>query len=238
MLSVKPWKPEAVLYLFGGVYLCMVAGGILIGLIYPATAKSNEMTFSGSALSILCFHGAALVLIGIFVRKHRVTWKAAFGFLNRWKYSIGLGCLGCIAFFFIGQGLQDFSIWLLKIITHKEPARQAAVTALGTADSWSQQIFMLVTMVLLAPVVEEILFRGILYPLIKQAGFPKIAFLGVSLLFAAVHFTPAIFLPLFVLALLLTWLYERTDNLLAPITAHSLFNATGFVLFYWQKYHQ
>ena len=40
----------------------------------------------------------------------------------------------------------------------------------------------------------------------------------------------AIFLPLFVLALALTWLYEKTDNLLAPITAHALFNAVNFTL--------
>jgi membrane protease YdiL (CAAX protease family) len=32
-------------------------------------------------------------------------------------------------------------------------------------------------------------------------------------------------LPLAVLALVLTVLYERTNNLLAPITAHMLFNA-------------
>jgi len=46
-----------------------------------------------------------------------------------------------------------------------------------------------------------------------------------------------IFLPLFALAMLLTLLYERTNNLLAPITAHSLFNALNFALYYiLQKY--
>ena len=35
-------------------------------------------------------------------------------------------------------------------------------------------------------------------------------------------------MPLAVLALVLTALYERTDNLLAPITAHALFNALNF----------
>ena len=35
-------------------------------------------------------------------------------------------------------------------------------------------------------------------------------------------------LALFVLALALTWLYDRTDNLLVPITAHALFNAANF----------
>jgi membrane protease YdiL (CAAX protease family) len=36
------------------------------------------------------------------------------------------------------------------------------------------------------------------------------------------------FVPLAMLALVLTMLYERTDNLLAPITAHVLFNALNF----------
>ena len=37
-------------------------------------------------------------------------------------------------------------------------------------------------------------------------------------------------LPLFVLALALTWLYDRTDGLLAPVMAHGLFNAANVVL--------
>ena len=37
-------------------------------------------------------------------------------------------------------------------------------------------------------------------------------------------------MPLFVLALVLTWLYEKTDSLLAPIAAHALFNAANLVL--------
>jgi membrane protease YdiL (CAAX protease family) len=35
---------------------------------------------------------------------------------------------------------------------------------------------------------------------------------------------------LFLLALVLTWLYEKTDNLLAPITAHAFFNAVNLIL--------
>ena len=35
-----------------------------------------------------------------------------------------------------------------------------------------------------------------------------------------------------VLALLLNWLYEKTDNLLAPIAAHVAFNAINFTLFF------
>ena len=51
---------------------------------------------------------------------------------------------------------------------------------------------------------------------------------GTSLLFAAVHMNLVTFVPLATLAVVLTMLYERTDNLLAPITAHVLFNALNF----------
>jgi membrane protease YdiL (CAAX protease family) len=54
-------------------------------------------------------------------------------------------------------------------------------------------------------------------------------------LFALIHHNPPIFLSLFVLALVLTWLYEKTDNLLAPITAHALFNAANLILLHFNQ---
>ena len=95
--------------------------------------------------------------------------------------------------------------------------------------SWGGRLTLGVIAVLLAPVAEEALFRGILYPAIKQTGHPRLALWGSSLLFAAVHMNAVSFVPLALLALVLTLLYERTDNLLAPIAAHVLFNALNFV---------
>ena len=51
------------------------------------------------------------------------------------------------------------------------------------------------------------------------------------MLFAAVHIHAATFVPLFVFGLILAWIYERTDTLLAPILTHSIFNTINFVLF-------
>ncbi len=68
-----------------------------------------------------------------------------------------------------------------------------------------------------------------LYPFVKQLGSPRAGVFGVSSVFATVHDDAGMFVPLFVLALALTWLYEKTDNLLAPIAAHSLFNAANLV---------
>jgi membrane protease YdiL (CAAX protease family) len=96
-------------------------------------------------------------------------------------------------------------------------------------------VYLGVFAVVLAPVAEEFIFRGMLFPFVKQLGFPKLAWFGVSFLFALIHMNAPTLLPLFVFALGLTWLYDRTDNLLAPITAHALFNATNLAVLLWQN---
>ena len=52
---------------------------------------------------------------------------------------------------------------------------------------------------------------------------------GTALLFAASHSNTMTFVPLVLLAFMLTWLYERTGNLLTSILAHSTFNLVNFV---------
>ena len=114
------------------------------------------------------------------------------------------------------------------------PENQAAVKLLTDAKSVWTIVYLGVFAIVIAPVAEEFIFRGMLFPFVKQLGFPKLAWFGVSALFALIHLNVPTFVPLFALALALTWLYERTDNLLAPITAHALFNAANFVVLLWQ----
>jgi membrane protease YdiL (CAAX protease family) len=104
------------------------------------------------------------------------------------------------------------------------------VQVVRSAGTISQRVILGIILILIAPPAEELLFRGVLYPAIKQRGFPRLALWGSSLAFAAVHVNLATFLPLTLLALVLVWLYERTNNLLAAITTHSLFNALNFLL--------
>jgi membrane protease YdiL (CAAX protease family) len=58
-----------------------------------------------------------------------------------------------------------------------------------------------------------------------------LAILGSALLFAATHPWPAP-IALFPMALLLGWLYQRTQSLVGPITFHALFNLTTFIALY------
>jgi membrane protease YdiL (CAAX protease family) len=171
-------------------------------------------------------------LVARFLREHQTSWAEGFGFSNQRRQAVLLGMLAAVIFLPVGWGLQQASALVMTHLPHfkLEPQEQLPVHALRVSMSWGGRVAMAVAAVLLAPLAEEVLFRGILYPAIKQAGHPRLALWGTALLFAAVHLNVATFVPLTVLALVLTALYEWTNNLLAPIAAHVLFNAFNVVL--------
>jgi uncharacterized protein len=232
VLISKPWPTEALGRRLVTLLVCGY-GALLLGL------WAQQLSgVGGSSTSIwrvviasLSFQGAGLILIARFLREHQVSWSEAFGFANGWRKALLLGVLVALVFLPLGWGLQQASAFVMTHLPYFElqPEEQLPVRVLRVSMSWPGRITLGVAAILLAPLAEEILFRGILYPAIKQAGFPHLALWGSVLLFAAVHFNAVTFLPLAVLALFLTALYERTDNLLAPIIAHALFNALNFM---------
>jgi len=91
----------------------------------------------------------------------------------------------------------------------------------------------------LVPAAEETLFRGIMYPFLKEYIGIWAAVIITSIVFAAIHVNVVIFIPLVFLAFVLTWLYERTDSLLTPILTHAVFNGTNlFMLLYPPDFHR
>lgn len=84
---------------------------------------------------------------------------------------------------------------------------------------------MAVAAVLVAPVTEEVVFRGYLYPAAKRFCGPLGGVLFSSLVFAAAHGNVVALAPLFVLAVLLCAIFEFTGSLWACIAVHFLFNA-------------
>jgi uncharacterized protein len=185
-------------------------------------------------IGMLSVQGAALVLVTVFLRQQSMKWEDAFGFRNNWRGALFIGLILAGLFLPLGLLLQKVSSVGLEHLPHMHvrPEEQIPVQTLRLAASWQDRLVLGIMTILLAPLAEEMLFRGIMYPSIKQAGFPRVALWATSILFAAIHKNLIVFLPLLLLALLLTYIYEKSDNLLAPITAHALFNAMNFTMLY------
>jgi membrane protease YdiL (CAAX protease family) len=231
MSSRKPWQPELVLLFCGAQLLCLAFGILAAALLHRAGVNDfkNEDDFGNILLATLSFQGVTWVLIPIFLRLHQVHWRDAFG-LRRLEFLRALGWAAVVLIIIlpIALALEHVSDAALQQIGW-QPKSQEAVELLMDAPLWPTGVYLGIFAVVLAPVAEEFIFRGVLFPFVKQLGYPKLAWFGVSLLFALIHGSAAIFIPLFALALALTWLYEKTGNLLAPIAAHSLFNAANLV---------
>ena len=81
-----------------------------------------------------------------------------------------------------------------------------------------------------APLMEEIVFRGVLYSNARR-WFPKwYALTASSLFFAVVHGNLLSFLPLAALGALFAEAYDRTRNLAVPVIMHGFFNLSNFLI--------
>jgi len=214
-----------------GVFLCLLVGMLVALLTRSGNNDKSPTTVRQVVMSAICFQGASIALVWRFVREHGITWTEGFGLRNARLRAVLLGTIAIIVFLPLVSVLQHFSFSLLEHLGIK-PATQSAVQALHGAGQGLGLVAFAVVTVVIAPLGEELLFRGVLYPTIKRAGFPKLALWGSSILFAAIHLNLAHFLPLLLLSLVLVWLYEQTDNLMAPLAAHALFNAINLAIFF------
>jgi len=123
--------------------------------------------------------------------------------------------------------LNDLCASLIKALG-TEPSQQPAIKVLESSVTPGQRICFGTAALFLAPLAEESLFRGILYPFVKQIGYPRLALWGSSILFGAIHLSLVAFVPLTLFAVVLVLVYEKTDKLIAPILMHFLFNLVNF----------
>jgi hypothetical protein len=230
MLSEKPWKLEAVLRLVLGIMACMCLAVLAAQLLFPGTSTGGgQFRFPEFLAGTAALYGATIVLVRYFLVEHAIGWREAFGFSTAGLSRTALIAAGSIVLFLPAAWVLGQLVALAMEAAHQKPVVQQTVQALQVTVSLPERIYFGVIVIAVAPVVEEILFRGIIYPTWKQHGRPRAAVWGTSLIFALVHANTMTFLPLTLLAVLLTELYERTNNLLVPIFAHSLFNAANFL---------
>ncbi len=93
--------------------------------------------------------------------------------------------------------------------------------------------------VCIAPVFEEVIYRGLVQESIKRFTRSRwIAIIATSALFAIVHLKavpPSALAALFFLSLAFGWIYEKSGSLIPSIVAHVGFNAMNIILAFATK---
>jgi membrane protease YdiL (CAAX protease family) len=155
-----------------------------------------------------------VVLFGI----RELGVKAVFGWALAWLAPLLLVVSGCN--WLTLEWLKGF--W-------PDLAPQDSVKMFLENSHLGTRVIMGVAAVVVAPLVEETVFRGFVYGVVKRFTDPIFAAIVSSALFALAHFHLGSAVPLFVLALGFVGAYERTGSLLVPMLMHALFNAISLV---------
>ena len=237
VLTHKPWNPESLLWLGCALMLALAPGAAVAGLF-------EDGSIAQMAANVTVLPVAILVGVTVWFQVNRrfyqtpISLAAAFGFNRRNTGRCLLLGLGT-GFGLVGIAMAlalSTSLLIQALGDQAEPQKLVTLIAEEAAkpDQTGTLVFFVVMAAVVAPVVEEILFRGILYPAIKQIGYPRIAAIGTAILFALFHVNLLTFASLTAVALGLIALYEFTDNLLAPIVAHAVFNASNLTMLFWQ----
>ena len=115
-----------------------------------------------------------------------------------------------------------------------------AVSQFGLQPEGMKQVFEIVhdlgqlgmsllLLAVLAPLVEELVFRGLLYGWLAGRWGRTVGWIVSSLAFAAAHAEPAHIILVFPLGLLFGWLRQRTDSLLPSLVAHIANNGLALI---------
>jgi len=182
----------------------------------------------------------ALINVGLLVGWLQVfhpAWRKVIGFPRRiWpEVKAGAG-FGALLYPVIVFGVGIVVNLLLQVITGKSvrSPRQlpAHLSAAGVAVS-------IVYAVVIAPVHEELFFRGILFRSLADRHSFAIGAAGSGLAFGLIHYVPG---PWYGSVLLmsvmvftgvaLAWFYERRGNIAASMVAHATFNVIGLTLIF------
>ena len=228
-LTEKHWRLESVMHLFMLLLLGFGLGGVLLQVFIASRKGATIPAELSLIIGAVSLYGTAIPALIWFVRKHGTTFINAFGLTRgRVGSAVAWGVLTTLGALPIVYVLQWLSVLVLKQFGIA-PDVQSNVRMLVQGSPQVRSLIALIA-VGLAPAVEEIVFRGILFSSIRDLKFPRAAYWVTSILFGLSHFNRAAFIPLTVFGAMLAWVYERSGNLLAPWVAHVCFNLAPFIM--------
>ncbi len=196
----------------------------------PSTARFYQFLLANLLLQASLFWVFCRLL-----RDEALTWPdflqgSALSVRKTLPFAITVGAISTVAMLALGA----LSTWLLTHFDHT-PRLQQPLEILQQARAPLEKFFFAYVALVGAPFFEETLFRGILYPAIKQYSNPGIACALSAALFGLIHGDAEKFLPLALFGVILVRVYEHTGTLIAPMITHACFNSINFALFLQQE---
>ncbi|NTW61810.1 CPBP family intramembrane metalloprotease [Candidatus Saccharibacteria bacterium] len=232
----KVYKWWAVLAFPVWMYFCFsLSQALVFGMVWLAVRggiplKSFNQTVLNTALVAVAYIITSLLVIGVpwLVKKYRTTFKdLGLTRLPSWT-DILLVPAGFIVYILISSVLITMATKVLPGFD----INQVQDTGFDKIRYHYEYILAFSTLVIIAPIVEETLFRGYMFGKLKKYVPIWVAVLATSLTFGFVHGAWNLAIDTFALSLVLCYLRKFTGSIWSSVLLHMVKNGLAFYILF------
>lgn len=218
------------------VFFGFIAASIVVGLVILLLAQTNTMHFSeDNAVANAVIAAVTYVLtLGIVIG---VPWQ--WRQIRTTKEELGLTRLPnwfdivlAPAAFIVYMLLAGILLAAVQAAFPAFDAEQTQDVGFANLNYYYEYVLAFVTLVIVAPIAEEVLVRGYLYGKLKKVTSVAVALMISSLLFSVMHMQLNVALNVLPLGVVLVLLRETTGSIWAGILLHMLKNGLAFYLLF------
>jgi membrane protease YdiL (CAAX protease family) len=222
-----PWRVRDLFLALAGGFVLSVVVLVPIALVAFEDAETAPGFEAIGGMGILIYAALAIAAWYFALKRRGVGWReggfrpvAGSTLLKMVPVTIGMMVLNAIVVALSVQAFGDV------------PTAQDQIVGDADVITLSEFAWLFVLAAVAAPIVEEFLFRGLLYPLLR-GRLKVVAAVALSAsLFAFLHFYPTLVPALLTMGIVLAVLTERYDSILPAIVVHALNNGAALVGLY------
>jgi uncharacterized protein len=222
----EPFKYFNIIELFlGTVYAPSIFFGTILVISCWLTGGDYLALFKEKSITIF-YYFVSIVSLLILLKEYGLEGSK----LNRvvgLKNKINLKVIAAIAIveFGFAYGINSIILYNLSFVF---PSYVESLINERSFTNIPEIIYMSIFVILLAPIFEELVFRGVVLQKWSTKWGVTTGVLASSMLFATFHFRYDI-IPLFLTGIILSILYFKTSNILAPLLLHMFYNSMTIV---------
>ena len=214
-----------------GQLTVVLAAQILLGMAGPPDPGASDPLVGGAALGALIIAAQSVGLLAVLalLRLRSVPLRAIVGHVRPLGRHLGIG----VGLGLISVVLSVTIVGILVTLSGSEATPDQVLTR-TIGESPLQLLLVVIAGVVLAPLAEELVFRGLLHRALRSRLRRVPATIISSGLFAIVHTEVAVSQPLGLVGLaavgaVLALAYERTGSLVVPVAIHAVYNAVTVI---------